>query len=638
MTTDNGAAFKLTSGLFALYKRRSIIKSERESTVETKDVLLSSQSESLQLTMDAPHIQTASSMAENVAAEDNDNGSNTVHRLAVSQSNYLNQSWEAKLLFPGYLVEAETKVMLPPAGHSSYYEILDLFAYTSPANPLYRMKQLKWAIRFDPGKYPVAKGGWGRKGDSHPNKVATKRLIADLSTAAQAQDAAFELRDDGLRADRGYRYVICPRSKAQKRSTTIKKAPGELRNESLTLDKKNQRQGGKVLPKRTTSKLPTSAAHTCNVKLSIGIDDYSLFVNVNQGCSIHKYHPPLATEETTTKRSQIPKSAETLQHHCSISGIAPGQTAALTELRHNIRLTRRQVAYCQKFTCAAEDLLQANELNSLAAEMSPIDRAIYAIKKRGGTYCALFHRKNACQAEFGKVSAAARAEAEATVITADRLQEEGYIYSETTLGKSSDEEPDLARLDCSTLNANMTEYALSSRQTVQASDDQDLLIALVWALPNTKRLFRAFPEVVYIDGTHKTNVLGQPLITVGIKDGYGKVQVVIRAYVPNERAWLFQWLFNKALPSVVGQETCKSVCLVITDGDSTETSQLDYAIETVFTSAMRRRCSWHIIDKGWDTRVKAIPGGRKGIEISECVKAWLFSLVKSIETKDEFRL
>jgi MULE transposase domain len=584
--------------------------------------------------MDPSHMQIASSFEQ----EDNDNGSNTVHRLAVSQRNYLNQSWEAKLLFPGYLVEAENKVMLPAAGHSCYNEMLDVFAYISPANPLYRMKQLKWAIRFDPGKYPVVKGGWGGKGDSHPNEEATKRLIADLSTAAQAQDAAFELRDDGRRANKRFRYLICPRNKAQKPSRTCTKAPGELRNESLTLDKKNQRQGGKVLAKRTISKLAPSAAHTCNVKLCIGIDDYSLFVIVNQGCGIHKYHPPLAKEETTTKRSQITKSAETLQNHCSISGIAPGQTAALTALRHNIRLTRRQVAYCQKFTCAAEDLLQANELNSLAAEMSPIDRAIYAIRKRGGTYCALFHRKNASQAEFGKVSAAARAEADATVSIGDRLQDNGYIYSETTLGKSNDEEPDLSRLDCSTLDANMTEYALSSRQTVQASDDQDLLIALVWALPNTKRLFRAFPEVVYIDGTHKTNILGQPLITVGIKDGIGQVQVVIRAYVPNERAWLFQWLFNKAIPSVVGQETCKSVCLVITDGDSTETSQLDYALETVFSSAMRRRCSWHIIEKGWDTRVKAIQGGRKGKEISECVKAWLFSLVKSIETGDEFRL
>ena len=51
----------------------------------------------------------------------------------------------------------------------------------------------------------------------------------------------------------------------------------------------------------------------------------------------------------------------------------------------------------------------------------------------------------------------------------------------------------------------MMTYARESRVAVNATDEHDVLIAIVWLLPEGKRLLRAFPEVMFIDGTHKTN-------------------------------------------------------------------------------------------------------------------------------------
>ncbi len=49
--------------------------------------------------------------------------------------------------------------------------------------------------------------------------------------------------------------------------------------------------------------------------------------------------------------------------------------------------------------------------------------------------------------------------------------------------------------------ADFKDYAQKSRYAVGARDDQDILIACCWVLPDGRRLFQAFPEVVCIDGT-----------------------------------------------------------------------------------------------------------------------------------------
>jgi hypothetical protein len=59
---------------------------------------------------------------------------------------------------------------------------------------------------------------------------------------------------------------------------------------------------------------------------------------------------------------------------------------------------------------------------------------------------------------------------------------------------------------------------------VNASDEQDVLLAIVLVvLPNSKQLFRAYPEVAFIDGTHKTNYENRPLVTMGVKGSKGKM-------------------------------------------------------------------------------------------------------------------
>jgi hypothetical protein len=131
------------------------------------------------------------------------------------------------------------------------------------------------------------------------------------------------------------------------------------------------------------------------------------------------------------------------------------------------------------------------------------------------------------------------------------------------------------RLPTSKEKEDATQYAEGSRAAVGARDDQDVLLACLWVIPKALRTFRTNPHVLCIDGTFNTNN-EKILMTFSIRDGNGKMNVVARAFVPNERAWMFRWLFQVALPSLVGNDILQFVKICIMDGDSQETSQLDY--------------------------------------------------------------
>jgi hypothetical protein len=100
-------------------------------------------------------------------------------------------------------------------------------------------------------------------------------------------------------------------------------------------------------------------------------------------------------------------------------------------------------------------------------------------------------------------------------------------------------------------------------------------------------------------------------VTVSLKDLYGKMFIVMRAFLPNEqRSWSYKWFFQTVLPALLGKDVLKRIKIIVTDGHSQEISQLDDAIASFFPEAYRIRCFWHIIDRGWNKKVKVALGGK----------------------------
>ena len=120
---------------------------------------------------------------------------------------------------------------------------------------------------------------------------------------------------------------------------------------------------------------------------------------------------------------------------------------------------------------------------------------------------------------------------------------------------------------------------------------------------------------------------------------------VIRAFLPNERAWVFRWIFQTVMPVLLGKDYIGRVNVIMTDGDAFETSQLDIAIAKHFPNVCRVRCGWHIVDRGWK---KHCPGIRLvsllnqvSLASSICnqIKAWMYSWMSPrCETVKEYKI
>jgi hypothetical protein len=99
-------------------------------------------------------------------------------------------------------------------------------------------------------------------------------------------------------------------------------------------------------------------------------------------------------------------------------------------------------------------------------------------------------------------------------------------------------------------------------------------------------------------------------VTVSSKDLYGKMFIVLRAFLPNEQSWSYKWFFHMVLPALLGRDILKRIKTIVTDGNSQEISQLDDAIAMFFPHAYQIRCYWHIIYRGWHKKVKVALGGK----------------------------
>jgi hypothetical protein len=137
-----------------------------------------------------------------------------------------------------------------------------------------------------------------------------------------------------------------------------------------------------------------------------------------------------------------------------------------------------------------------------------------------------------------------------------------------------------------------------------------MMVGIPYAMPYEVRKFRLFNVCLHIDATADSNKEGRPLVTVSSKDSYGKMFIVLRAFLPNEQSWSYKWFFHTVLPALLGKDVLKRIKIIVIDGDSQEISQLDDALAWFFPEAYRIRCSWHIIDRGWNKRVKVALGGK----------------------------
>jgi hypothetical protein len=153
------------------------------------------------------------------------------------------------------------------------------------------------------------------------------------------------------------------------------------------------------------------------------------------------------------------------------------------------------------------------------------------------------------------------------------------LFNETRLGHTKDQEDIVIAAD---EEQDMLRVVSDHRRLLPISDSQEMMVGIAYAMPYEVRRFQLFNVCVHIDATADSNKEGRPLVTISSKDFYGKMFIVLRAFLPNEQSWSYKWFFQTVLPALLGKDVLKRIKIIVTDGDSQETSQLDDAIALFF--------------------------------------------------------
>jgi len=140
-------------------------------------------------------------------------------------------------------------------------------------------------------------------------------------------------------------------------------------------------------------------------------------------------------------------------------------------------------------------------------------------------------------------------------------------------------------------------YALDNRSNRNLQNDQNLFMALAWVVPSERRMLELYPDTLFGDALEDTNKEG---LTIGGCDLSGKMFTFLRTFLANQRSWSFRWIFMQVLPTMFSKNIFERIKVIISDGDLQKYQQIDAAIATFNPKVKRIRCSWHVIDRGWD--------------------------------------
>ena len=352
----------------------------------------------------------------------------------------------------------------------------------------------------------------------------------------------------------------------------------------------NKTYSGRGLPGKKASKKTTTARRLdsyedrCPFNLSIFLDQHGYYIKLKSGNPFHEFHGKRECLRVRTKL--LDKDSRAILDDLRSARAAPGVAVSL-HLQRSRRhgrptiLSHNQIRYIMSKSEGATNPADCLE----KTHTGTMDELYNHLESEGLQYISLLQKVD--------------------------NNKKSLLVNETKIGKAT---VDLSPIPDDSETVKALEHTnLERHRRPSLNNEQEMVVALAYSTPFEIRQFHAFHVVLHIDSTCHSNRERRQLVLVTSKDNRGKMFTVLRAFLPSEQAWAFQWLFNSVFPQLLGKKALSDVKIMITDGDAQETSQLDYAIKKHFPKVYRQRCSWHIIDRSWKKKLNAsLPlGGKK---------------------------
>lgn len=129
--------------------------------------------------------------------------------------------------------------------------------------------------------------------------------------------------------------------------------------------------------------------------------------------------------------------------------------------------------------------------------------------------------------------------------------------------------------------------------------DGTILLAVMFISEEGRKYHIKFPHVLGCDVTFGTNAEKRPLFRASCKTMDNKNIPNINAFVPSQQRWVFDWLFEDGLPTILDADALQKTSMIITDQDNQLVGTLLTSLRRVcggkgsYGHALNRLCKWH---------------------------------------------
>ena len=447
---------------------------------------------------------------------------------------------------------------------------------------------------FDLNEYKLCDKGFKGNGFA--------KLTTDLGKEAIRN--GFTIIKSGFPIRRG---VTCQFFKCNRglpyRGDLKKKCDVAYRKLSYSNDKTNSRgQNGLKGPRKCTTYRPICKGNLCTFGFFVSFDHKGFYILPGLGNASHLHHPRLEQNEISFPTRLLTSSKKKIVSDLHKATANGGVSERYLYQSTGHIISRQSIAYLNGL---CNDM---KKMDNISVQNSTEKMIKYLVDHKYD-HVVLYHNH------------------------ADKK-----LYNQANLDVGYNRVVSFPTVD----QNDASQYISETRSGLNVGDDQDLMIAIAWVLPLERQYLSLYPEVIFVDCIADTNKDNRPLLTATGKDANGKMFTFFRAFLPNERGWVFRWIFSHVFTLIFDEDILSKVKLVVTDGCMQEFSQIDAALPKVFKNAQRCRCGFHIVRMGW--RVHVI--GKNCIDrkhhnfydkVCKQLKLWIYSWMKSsCETLHEY--
>jgi hypothetical protein len=387
---------------------------------------------------------------------------------------------------------------------------------------------------------------------------------------------------------------------------------------------------GKKAPRRTQT-LKGSKECLCKfqiqLRLKIGKYWYLRFHLKSMGWHNHEYIPSHKKHRKLANLSVEQRQREAILSQYTHSGSVQAITQAMDG---DLPLTRGQLHYNSQTSSG-----NRKNPNSGAEDLIQFLKQEVALKKK--RYIALFH-------EVTNTSLLAISKYELRRIAKDAASAESDLPENLDLlvehGSESGTVNTTVQRAGALDKAGLQEALHSIQKNLQIG--QKILIAIAWSREDERRLFEKFPEVFMIDVTMGMNNQGLPEMVLCSPGPDMRTFTPVRAFLPSQCKWVFNWLFGTAFPALLGQSSLARTQLVLSDGDPKIYLAFAENQPRTYSNAMHGLCTFHLITKPI-VNAGSLFRRRDDATVKDQIhtfKHWVYTWVQlgGVESEDEYEL